>query len=136
MRITFLGTRILATTGAILIPILNNLHLHRFHMWGLQIDDPAKAAVTIIGLLVALAIAYEGTLHFEDRFLGYASTARFLESELAYFETRSGAYAKLSFEDAFQKLVPRLEEEITNWRLSSLTVLRQSQRPRTEQRSG
>jgi uncharacterized membrane protein YidH (DUF202 family) len=57
-------TQVISAIGAVLVPVINNISIAV--PIGNENIDISKLSVTIIGLLVALAIAIEGVYHYEN----------------------------------------------------------------------
>jgi uncharacterized protein DUF4231 len=101
-------------TGAVLVPIVNNLPL-----------SFSKSLTTIIGIVVAVCVAYENVYKHRERFISYAGRAVFLEKEEQLFLNRVGDYANLDDEKATKKFIGRVESNFAGEATSLLKVTTQ-----------
>lgn len=111
--------QVTAAAGAILVPVLNNISL----VFPIVNADIAKFSVTLIGILVALAIAFEGIFHYREQWKNYRSTEQYLETQKQLFVHRIGDYSDLDKDSAFKLLVNRIEGAIAEENAVTLSVL-------------
>ncbi len=121
MKKRYQQTQVIAATGAVLIPVINNVSII-VPIGNLNVDV-AKFSVTVIGVAVAFAIALEGVFHHREQWKNYRSTEQYLETQKQLFVHRIGDYAELDKENAFRLLVNRIEGAIAEENAVTLNVL-------------
>ena len=114
-------TQVMAAAGAILIPVINNINFTL--PIGTTEIDVGKTSVTIIGVIVALSIAFEGVYHYREQWKNYRSTEQYLETQKQLFIHSIGDYSKLDNKDAFRLLVNRIEGAIAEENAVTLNIL-------------
>ncbi len=121
MKKRYQQTQVVAATGAVLIPVINNVSIIApIVNWNVDI---AKLSVTIIGIAVALAIALEGIYHYREQWKNYRSTEQYLETQKQLFVHGIGDYSELDKDSAFRLLVDRIEGAIAEENAVTLSVL-------------
>ena len=121
MKRRHLQTRTVAAIGAVLIPVVANVHWKPFN-WSLEVDFAAIAS-SLIGLAVALILALEGVFHFKEQWQNFRGTEQFLLSQKFRFENRVEDYRSLSDEEAFRLFVTRVEKAILDENNVTLNIL-------------
>ncbi|WP_340819598.1 DUF4231 domain-containing protein [Methanolobus sp. WCC4] len=121
MKRNYQRTQVLSASGAILIPVINNISIVA-PIGNLEVDI-GKLSVTVIGVIVALAIAFEGVYHYREQWKNYRSTEQYLETQKQLFIHRIGDYSELNDEGAFQLLVNRIEGAIAEENAVTLNIL-------------
>ena len=112
MKFRFQSMRTVAVVGAAVVPVLVNLSF------------PFKNELTtIVSLIVVVVVSLESVFHFGDQWKNYRSTEQFVSQEYFYFTTGDGPYKTLTPEQAFMKLVERVEGAIAAENSSTLNVL-------------
>ncbi|WP_406656353.1 DUF4231 domain-containing protein [Methanolobus sp. ZRKC2] len=121
MKKKYQQTQVMAAVGAVLVPVINNISIIvPIENWSVDI---AKFSVTVIGILVALAIAFEGVFHYREQWKNYRSTEQYLETQKQLFIHGIGDYSELDRESAFRLLVNRIEGAIAEENAVTLNVL-------------
>jgi hypothetical protein len=115
----YLRMRAFAVVGGGLVPVLVNVPWkgELFHVPIIQ------ALVTLISLSVVVIVSLESVFHYREQWKNYRSTEQLLGHEKFLFRARVGPYAKLSDEDAFQKFVERVEDQIAAENMATLNVM-------------
>jgi len=108
----YLRMQAVTVIGGALVPVLVNIDLPYI-----------KIATTAISLLVVLLVSLESVYHFREQWTNYRSTEQNLRNEYFLFTTRSGSYANLQSDNAFNLLVSRVEEKIGLENASTLKVM-------------
>ncbi|MBP2029895.1 hypothetical protein J2755_000829 [Methanohalophilus levihalophilus] len=121
MKRRYQFTQALAAIGAVLVPVVNNISFEA-SIGNLNLDY-ARVSVTVIGILVALAIALEGVFHYREQWKNYRSTEQYLETQKQLFVHRIGDYSDLADTDAFKLLVNRIEGAIAEENAVTLNIL-------------
>ncbi|ABE52599.1 DUF4231 domain-containing protein [Methanococcoides burtonii] len=117
MKKRYQQTQAIAAIGAVLVPVINNVSIEA------QDVDLAKLSVTLTGILVALAIAFEGIFHYKEQWKNYRSTEQYLETQKQLFVHRIGDYSELDEDSAFKLLVNRIESAIAEENAVTLNIL-------------
>lgn len=115
----YLRMRILAVVGGALVPVLINIKLD-IAIGGYPLTT---LAVTIISLLVAVAVALEGVLHYREQWKNYRSTEQSLGHEIVRFRTGTGPYQGVRDREAFSLLIERVEGAIAMENAATLNVM-------------
>lgn len=116
-KFRFQTMRAVAVVGAAVVPVLVN------------ITFPYQTVLTtLLSLTVVIVVSLEGVFHFGDQWKNYRSTEQFISQEYFYFSTGDGPYKGMKpegmkAEDAFLKLVERIEAAIAAENSSTLNVL-------------
>lgn len=121
MKKKYQRTQVISAIGAVLVPVINNISIAV--PIGNENIDISKLSVTIIGLLVALAIAIEGVYHYREQWKNYRSTEQYLETQKQLFIHRIGEYSELDDKNAFRLLVNHVEGAIAEENAVTLNVL-------------
>ncbi|MEV4260586.1 DUF4231 domain-containing protein [Kribbella sp. NPDC049584] len=89
-----------------------------------NIDFPySKAVTTVLSLIVVVLVSLESVYHYREQWKNYRSTEQALGHEKVYYETRCGAYEGLSDDEAFRRLVERVESAIAAENASTLNTM-------------
>ena len=121
MKKKYQRTQVISAIGAVLVPVINNISIAV--PIGNENIDISKLSVTIIGLLVALAIAIEGVYHYREQWKNYRSTEQYLETQKQLFIHRIGEYSELDDKNAFRLLVNHVEGAIAEENAVTLNML-------------
>ncbi|MER7112851.1 DUF4231 domain-containing protein [Saccharomonospora azurea] len=112
MKALHLRLRSVSVIGGALVPALVN------------IDVPyINVVTTIVSLVVVILVSLESVFHYREQWKNYRSTEQLLGHERIYFMTRCGAYEGLNDQDAFRRLVERVESAIAAENASTLTTM-------------
>ena len=118
----YLRGKIWAAVGAVIVPILTNIPID-LEYFGLPSYDLGKLLTTIIATFVALLIALESVLHYREQWKNYRTTEQYLVAQKNLFLHQVGDYSNLNEDDAFKKLVLRIETAISEENAITLNVL-------------
>lgn len=119
----YLNSRIWSAISAVLVPIITNISLPELTLCNGFIIDISKTLATILSTIVALLIALEGVLHYREQWKNYRTTEQYLTAQKNIFLNKVGDYKPLSKEEAFELLVDRVEQAITEENAVTLNVL-------------
>jgi hypothetical protein len=111
--------RILAVVGGALVPVLTNIELD-IAIGGYPLTT---LSVTVISVLVVVAVALEGVLHYREQWKNYRSTEQSLGHEIVRFQTGTGPYQGIGEREAFRLLVERVEGAIAMENAATLSVM-------------
>ena len=115
----FQWMRTFAVVGAAVVPVLVNVEL-----------PYQRLITTIISLTVVTLVSLESVLHFGDQWKNYRSTEQFVAQEYFCFTAGDGEYKGLQPQEAFLRLVERIESAIASENSSTLNVLTVASQPR------
>jgi len=83
--------------------------------------SPARYITVLLSTILAIISGIQTLNKYQENWLEYRTTAETLKHELFLYLSKAGPYKGLSNEEAFQKLVERVEslisEENTEWRM-------------------
>ena len=118
----YLNSRIWSAISAVLVPIVTNIPFPKIEILTMTFDL-SKVLATILSTVVALLIALENVLHYKQQWINYRTTEQYLTAQKNLFLNEVGDYSGLSPNDAFKKLVDRVETAITEENAVTLNVL-------------
>lgn len=127
----YLRMRGFSVVGGGLVPVLINAPWH-FNVAGISV---LQILVTSISLLVAIFVSLESVFHYREQWKNYRSTEQMLGHEKFLFRSRVGYYNGLSDEDAFRRLVERVEESIAAENAATLNVMTMASEPSEKAKS-
>jgi Protein of unknown function (DUF4231) len=106
-RIRYYALRLTTVVGAVLVPALVSLNPSDE-----TLDDAARIATWIVGLIVAISAAVEQLFHFGDRWRNYRRTAERLKAEGWFYLQLTGPYAtdRATHASAYDDFAVRVEE--------------------------
>lgn len=107
-----LRMRTVAVVGGVLVPVLVNSD------WAYN-----RIATTVVSLIVAFAVSLESVYHYREQWKNYRSTEQLLGHERVYYQTRTGIYTDLEADEAFRRLVERVEDLIATENAATLNVM-------------
>jgi Protein of unknown function (DUF4231) len=108
----FLRMRTCTVVGGAVVPVLVNLS------W-----PYLRIATTVISLVVVVLVSLESVYHYREQWKNYRSTEQLLGHEAVYFENRIGPYGGLDREEAFRRLVDRVESAIASENAATLNTM-------------
>jgi len=119
MKSKYLRMKALSVVGGALVPVLINVPW-RFSIAGVSV---VQVIVTVISLGVVISLSLESVFHYREQWKNYRSTEQLLGHEKFYYRTRVGVYHGLREEDAFRRLVERIEDAVASENAATLNTL-------------
>ncbi len=104
--------RAVSVVGAAIVPVLVSVKFQY-----------QNVLTTIVSLIVVIVVSLESVFHFGDQWKNYRSTEQFISQEYFYFTSGDGPCQGLPPEQAFIRLVERVEGAIATENSSTLNVL-------------
>jgi hypothetical protein len=109
----YLTMQAVTVIGGAVVPILINV----------SSADLMKYITSAISLTVVVLVSLESVFHFREQWKNYRSTEQTLAKEYFNFSTGDGAYRNMKKDEAFLKLVERVENAIESENASTLNVM-------------
>ena len=94
--------KVISASSAVLIPVITNLTLEI--NWYSKNIDVGDILVTILGLAVALLVAFEGVFHYKEQWVNYRTTAEYIKTQRILFLHMSEDYEDLDEKKSIQTI--------------------------------